>query len=471
MAPRSFGLFSQEIREGSITEDLLRWYANEISVVKSHTVRDILRAAQNSIRADPSRPLNIDSVVSQSGHAVTTVYRYVGSVRELEDIGRCIEFESSYLRDLLALKGNLDDAHLTEDAVQLFDAAGAFFNAEYYFTSGKRVSESRFLHILRLSSTKNGVRLMSAMLQRLIGRYAEVVRQGSARGVGWACHDSTIAAAWHLSIPFLRMPFDRSGLALDPTSYRSVYSHFHNVLAEPVTLNPIGNTVYFDRAHNIVDLQAGVGLAARDRSASQQTKMVQTYQDLLDFAEASHNPAEALLSAVNELGSTMSRATLANRMGPGAPFGDLVVNAVATGWISALCSRMGLPHPEDDVPPIQAARYLNAVATEVQATPGIVVVLLAHYLASGERQAALDDHFKAHTWRLDRVTGETNSRSFSTRVHLGGLIPSMLMMRLVLDLMPGHLQPTMWHGHARAAVNRLERDLISTPDGERPTNA
>ncbi|MGA1035590.1 MAG: hypothetical protein ACO3VI_09765, partial [Ilumatobacteraceae bacterium] len=96
LAPRSFGLFSQDIREGSITDDLLHWYANEISVVKSHTVRDILRAAQNSIRADPSRPLNIDSVVSQSGHAVTTVYRYVGSVRELEDIGRCIEFESSY---------------------------------------------------------------------------------------------------------------------------------------------------------------------------------------------------------------------------------------------------------------------------------------------------------------------------------------------------------------------------------------
>lgn len=95
VAPRLFGLFSHELRECSITQDLLHWYANEISVVKSSTVRDILSAAHNLLRADPARPLNIDSVVAQSGHAVTTVYRYVGSVRELEDIGRCIEFESS----------------------------------------------------------------------------------------------------------------------------------------------------------------------------------------------------------------------------------------------------------------------------------------------------------------------------------------------------------------------------------------
>jgi len=462
VAPRLFGLFSHELREGSITQDLLHWYANEISVVKSSTVRDILSAAHNLLRADPARPLNIDSVVAQSGHAVTTVYRYVGSVRELEDIGRCIEFESSYLRDLLALKRNLADSYFTEDAVRLFDAAGEFFTADYYTTSGKRVSEARFLHILRLSSSPNGLALASAMLQRLISRYAEVVRQGLARGVGWVGHDSTTSALWHLSVPFLRMPFDRSGLALDAISYRSVYSHFHNVLAEPVTLNSMVADSHVDRSQNIIDLQFGVGLVAEDRSSLQQSKLVQTFGDLLDFADAGTNPAKALAEATHELSLTMSRSTLANRLGTGGRVGDHFAAAVAAGWASALWTRIELQCPEDGPASVRVARFLSAVTAEVQATPGLVVVLLADYLGSGERKPAVDSHFNACSQRLDRLAGELNSRSFSTPVHLGGLVPSMLMMRLMLDLLPRHIQPSIWHGCARAAVNRLGRDLVAT---------
>ena len=158
----------------------------------------------------------------------------------------------------------------------------------------------------------------------------------------------------------------------------------------------------------------------------------------------------------------MSRSTLANRLGTGGRVGDHFAAAVAAGWASALCTRIELQCPEDGPASVRVARFLSAVTAEVQATPGLVVVLLADYLGSGERKPAVDSHFNACSQRLDRLAGELNSRSFSTPVHLGGLVPSMLMMRLMLDLLPRHIQPSIWHGCARAAVNRLGRDLVAT---------